>query len=917
MATIKTTCPYCGVGCGVTATVESPTDKGAGGRTNIIAVEGSATHPANNGRLCVKGSALHETLSLEGRLLFPKIDGVQASWDQALTKVADSFKQTIAKHGPDSVAFYLSGQLLTEDYYVANKLMKGFIGSANVDTNSRLCMASAVAGYKRAFGSDTVPCNYEDLETCDLLVMIGSNAAWTHPVLYQRMVAAKAQRPEMRVVVIDPRETTSCDIADLHLAITPGSDASLFNGLLRYLSKQNALNQDYIDQHTEGFDAALEACDRWDIETTATDCGISESALSTFFGWYADTEKTLSFYSMGINQSSSGTDKCNAIINAHLATGRIGREGMGPFSITGQPNAMGGREVGGLANQLAAHMGFSECEIDRVRRFWKAEKMATTAGLLAVDLFDAMDRGEIKAVWVMATNPAVSLPNANLVQRALDKCDFVAVSDCAAETDTGAFADVLLPAMGWSEKEGTVTNSERRISVQQALTTAAGEARDDWWIICEVAKRMGWGSDFDYASARDIFVEHARLSAFENHGSRDFDIGGLANLSEQEFKNLQPIQWPVPASDSSGSSNKPRGTARMFTDNTFFTPSGRAQFIAIEPRKPMAAPSAEYPYTLNTGRIRDQWHSMTRTGKAQRLSNHIDAPYVGINPADASAHKIADEQIVELSNQYGRFHARASFDSGVQPQSLFVPMHWTGQNSSLGRVAAIVNPYTDPVSGQPESKQTPVTIAPLEFEFSGMLLIRDLENADMELGIRKFDIKDIDVDYWIKNRVDDGAAAAGYRYELAHNQSLDWRSLFESTFGDQAQFLEYRDIQNQITRIAVMVAGKIMAMAYQEKRRSNLPGSAWLSGLLQQDNINAVGLLSGRQEQDDSATRLKGRLICSCFAVGERQICAAIESGADSAEKLGDLLRCGTNCGSCIPELKQMIRHSDKTEQAA
>ncbi|VEA67839.1 Nitrate reductase [Serratia rubidaea] len=365
-----TTCPYCGVGCGVT--VET--------RGDGVTVSGDEAHPANGGRLCVKGSALAETLDLDGRLLQPQVDGQPVGWPQALDTVARRFARIIARHGPQAVAFYASGQLLTEDYYVANKLMKGFIGAANIDTNSRLCMASAVVGYKRAFGGDAVPCSYQDVELTDVAILCGSNAAWAHPILYQRLVRARQQRPALKVVVIDPRATASCDDADLHLALRPGSDAALFNGALHWLAQQGLLDEDFLQRHTDGAAAALQAAASWTPQRVATFCQLPLAQVMAFYRLLADAENWLTLYSMGINQSSSGADKCNAIINLHLAGGRIGRAGSGPFSITGQPNAMGGREVGGLANQLAAHMGFDDADVDRVRRFWRAPNIARRPG---------------------------------------------------------------------------------------------------------------------------------------------------------------------------------------------------------------------------------------------------------------------------------------------------------------------------------------------------------------------------------------------------------------------------------------------------------------------------------------------------------------------------------------------------------
>lgn len=464
----KTTCPYCGVGCGVIAKI---TEDGT------VSVKGDPDHPANYGRLCSKGSALAETIDLDGRILHPEIGGRRVGWDDALDLVARKFSDAVAEHGPDSVAFYVSGQLLTEDYYVANKLMKGFIGSANIDTNSRLCMSSSVAGHRRAFGSDTVPGTYEDLERADLVILTGSNLAWCHPVLYQRLAAAKAKRPGMKVVVIDPRRTMTADIADLHLAIRPDTDVALFVGLFSHLVSNNAIDQNYVAAHTNGFAETFAVASSVSFADVLEQTGLPAMQLREFYRLFTTTEKVVTCYSQGVNQSSSGTDKVNAILNCHLATGRIGRPGMGPFSLTGQPNAMGGREVGGLANMLAAHMAIESAEDrDRVQRFWRSPAIAQKPGLKAVDLFQAVADGRIKALWIMATNPVVSMPDADAVEAAIKSCPFVVVSDVLKETDTARHAHVLLPSLGWGEKSGTVTNSERRISRQRSFLDAPGEA---------------------------------------------------------------------------------------------------------------------------------------------------------------------------------------------------------------------------------------------------------------------------------------------------------------------------------------------------------------------------------------------------------------------------------------------------------
>src|ERR1700694_3146820 len=615
----RTTRPYCGVGCGVLAT---PDDRGG------AAISGDPDHPANFGRLCSKGSALGETLGLADRLLYPMIRCSKGTmerlaWSDALDHVAHRFAHIVARDGPGAVAFYLSGQLLTEDYYVANKLMKGFIGSANVDTNSRLCMASSVAGHRRAFGADTVPGCYEDLDQADLLVLVGSNAAWCHPVLFQRMVANKLERGA-RIVVIDPRRTDTTGDADLLLGLKPGTDTALFLGLLVQLADSGALDHDYIEYHTSGFEDALARARSiaGGVGATALATGLSEQDVASFFQMFANTPRVVTLYSQGVNQSAQGTDKVNALVNCHLATARIGKPGASPFSLTGQPNAMGGREVGGLANQLAAHMGFTPPDIDRVRRFWKAPRIATHEGLKAVQLFEAIARGKIKALWVSGTNPAVSLPDADAARAALKKLELFVISENVRSNDTvNAGAHVLLPAQAWGEQSGTVTNSERRISRQRAFLTPPGETKPDWWIVGEVAKRLGFAAAFDFKSAADVFREHAALSAFENGGGRDFDIGALTSLSDEAFDELAPVLWPIRAGDS-----EPQ--QRFFANGGFFANDRKARFVAPEIPALRTETTAGRPLRLNTGRIRDQWPTMTRSGSSPRLRQHMPGHFV-------------------------------------------------------------------------------------------------------------------------------------------------------------------------------------------------------------------------------------------------------------------------------------------------
>ena len=695
---VSTTCAYCGVGCGVKAT-----PNGDGG----FDIAGDAAHPANFGRLCVKGSALGETIGLEGRLLHPMMrdDGAlrQVSWDHALDHIAARWQAIVDEHGPDSVALYVSGQILTEDYYVANKLMKGYVGSANIDTNSRLCMSSAVAGHKRAFGEDVVPVNYDDLELADMVVLVGSNLAWCHPILFQRLMRAKEARPEMKIVVVDPRRTATCELADLHLPVRQGTDVWLFNGLFSYLADIGAVDPEFVAEHTNGLEAALAAASLTPEEVSRV-CRVNLHDLMEFYESFAATAKVITGFSMGVNQSGAGTDKVNSIINCHLIGGRIGQPGMGPFSITGQPNAMGGREVGGLANMLAAHMDLDNAEHrDAVQSFWDSPRIASTPGLKAVELFNAVEAGRVKAVWVIATNPVVSLPNADQVRRALSKCELVVSSDVVLATDSNEYAHVLLPALAWGEKDGTVTNSERRISRQRAFLPAPGEARADWQILAQFAQRLGYAG-FEYGSARDIFAEHAALSAWRNSAAdipRAFNIGALASLSASAYDALPPTQWPAHATVAAHAAATASGQ-RPFADGRFSHPDRKARFIPTPPRAPSNAPDEDFPLALNTGRVRDQWHTMTRTGRAPKLADHIPESFVDMHPQDALLCGVKEGELARISSQWGAMIARVQHGGGIARGSAFIPIHWNNQTASDARVGALVNPVVDPISGEPD-----------------------------------------------------------------------------------------------------------------------------------------------------------------------------------------------------------------------
>ncbi|MER9015932.1 molybdopterin-dependent oxidoreductase [Mesorhizobium sp. M0898] len=967
---VRTTCPYCGVGCGVLAKVAADGE---------ITVRGDPDHPANFGRLCSKGSALAETIDLDGRLLYPEIHGRRTDWDEALDLVASTFSQTIAEHGPGSVAFYVSGQLLTEDYYVANKLMKGFIGSANIDTNSRLCMASSVAGHRRAFGSDTVPGNYEDLELADLIVLVGSNLAWCHPVLYQRIAAAREKRPEMKVVLIDPRRTMTSDIADMHLAIAPDGDVALFTGLLAYLGQHNALDRTYITAHTTGFGQALFAASALDLAGIAAATGLSEDELARFYSLFAATAKTVTVYSQGVNQSSSGTDKVNAIINCHLATGRIGKPGAGPFSVTGQPNAMGGREVGGMANMLAAHMEIENPEHrERVQRFWNAPTVAEKPGLKAVEMFRAVADGRIKALWIMATNPVDSMPDADAVEAAIRACPFVVVSDVLGETDTVRHAHVRLPATAWGEKDGTVTNSERRISRQRAFLARPGEARPDWWIITEVAKRMGFGEAFSHVSPADIFAEHAALSGFENDGARDFDIGAYGDIGAEAYEDLLPFQWPAPAPPSplrggsaralskakqagrggvggevSTSPGRPteveavaddplwpaghlplKGgdqpaarlspvsqvdewaqpaklpisplegevagrperrarrqpedkSTRFFANGNFYTPDGKARFIAIRPAA-QTRTSLDYPLVLNTGRVRDHWHTMTRTGKSPRLSQHMAEPFVEIHPADAQHFGIGDADIVRVSTGHGEVLVRALVTVRQRQGSVFVPMHWTDQISARARVDALVPPTTDAISGQPASKNVAARLERFAAAAFGFAVFAERPAS-------------IDADYWSLAR-----CPAGWRLEIALQDSRDWTGFAASLLGMEGETLAYHDIAGGHHRFARFAGNRLVGALYLAPTPVAV-SRGWAVEQLGADHADRQARLAIVAGRPGGNSVDRGATVCACFGVGANQIAEAVRGGCTSVAAIGAALHAGTNCGSCRAEIKTII----------
>ncbi|WP_282078280.1 nitrate reductase [Epibacterium ulvae] len=867
-----TTCPYCGVGCGVLA--------GADG-----SIKGDPNHPANAGRLCSKGTALGATIGLEGRLLAPSLKGADVSWDHALDLVAQKFSEAIRDHGPESVAFYLSGQLLTEDYYVANKLIKGFMGSANIDTNSRLCMASAVAGHKRAFGTDTVPGQYEDFELADTIVLVGSNTAWCHPVLFRRIEAAKAACPDLKIVVIDPRRTATCQIADLHLPIQSDGDAALFNHLLCEIKARGLINHDYVSAHVNGLEAALGAAAQ--SNASSETCGLNPDQINAFVDLWCKSEKVVTLFSMGVNQSAYGTDKVNAILNCHLATGRIGRPGMGPFSMTGQPNAMGGREVGGLSNMLASHLDLENADHRAaVQEFWAAPAMPEKPGLKAVDLFRACRDGKIKALWVMSTNPVVSMPEADFVAEAIRSVPFTVGSDIIARTDTMDCVDLRLPAAGWGEKSGTVTNSERCISRQRPFLPMPGEARADWAVLAAVGCRMGWKEAFDYASPAEVFREHASLSGVSGALGRDFDISGLETLSDVDYDHLTPQVWPIPAGYEV--ENK-----RFFAEGKFYHPDGKAKMLPITPPE-LAQPEGE-TLRFNTARVRDHWHTMTRTGRAPQLGAHMGEPYLEVHPEDALRLGLQAAGLVEIENSHGRAVLRVLITDRVQKGACCAPMHWTAQTAAAGRVNALVTGRVDAVSGQPALKMAKVKARAYPAAWFGFAV----SVAEMQ-----------------PNRPYAALARSkqGWRVEVAgHKLPRDWDKETRSVLGVQnGTISRFDDSASGMVRIAIHDGAQLLGAFFAAREPVQVARAA-IADLIGKD-IPAARVLAGVPGQDQPA---KGAIVCACMDVGRLDLQRAIAAGADSVPALMECTGAGTNCGSCKPELADLIAQLDTQRMAA
>jgi assimilatory nitrate reductase catalytic subunit len=884
----KSTCCYCGVGCGVIIKTENE---------KIVDVQGDPNHPANFGRLCTKGSTLHLSARLDARALFPEMrkqrsaPRERASWDASLDFVVDKFADTIQKYGPDSVAFYISGQLLTEDYYVFNKLAKGLIGTNNVDTNSRLCMSSAVAGYKVTLGADAPPACYEDIDHTQCLLIAGSNTAFAHPIIFRRIEDAKAKNPNMKVVVVDPRRTDTAQFADLHLAILPGTDVALFNGLLHVMLWEGLLDMDYIRQHTEGFDALKETVREYTPKMVADICGIREADIIQAAKWFG-AGPTLSMYCMGLNQSIHGTEKNAALINLHLATGQIGKLGAGPFSLTGQPNAMGGREVGGMANLLSGHRDLANPEHRaEIAKLWGVDNVPATAGKTAVEMFEAVKNGEIKAIWIACTNPAQSMPDLNNVLAALDNAELVVLQDAFNNTDSNQYADVFFPATTWGEKEGTVTNSERRITRVQNAAPIPGEARNDWEIVVDFAqrleKKLGKNKTlFNYSTPESVFNEHR-----ETTRGRDLDITGL---SYQILEQQGPQQWPFKEGASTGQ-------ARLYTDGVFQKPNGKAQFHNAVYKPTADKTDARHPLHLLTGRLRDQWHGMSRTGTIAQLYNHAEEPVVSMNQDDMTRRQLKNGDIVKLSNKRGSLNIRVQQSEEVKPAETFIPMHWGSQFMNGLGVNALMPSAFDKTSKQPELKHAAVKIEKLDFPWQ-MTVMRASSDLNLIAEIRKT-LKHFD--YATCGLYGRGNGMVVLHASHAEAPSAEVIAHLDTLLGmvEGAPMLKFDDTKRGISKRILVENNQVTGV----RLIGETLAADWLKQVMQEGQFTnelrrwALAPLSS----PPTGQKPRGKIVCNCFDISENEIIETCEMGADF-QTLQAKLKCGTNCGSCVPELKRL-----------
>ena len=902
---VKSTCCYCGVGCGVLI----ETQQGA-----ISGVRGDPEHPANRGRLCTKGATLHHTVDTTYRLQYPEQRpvrgqaGAQVSWDVALDDAASRFAETIRLHGPDSVAFYISGQLMTEDYYVFNKLAKGLIGTNNVDTNSRLCMSSAVAGYKQTLGADAPPCCYEDIAQAEVIFISGANPAVAHPIIFRYIEDAREANPNLKIIVADPRLSETAEIADLHLAIKPGSDVALFNGMLNLMISEGLVNTDYVEAHTEGFAALAEIVKAYPPAVAAELCSIAETDLIQAARWFARSSASLSMYCQGLNQSVHGTHNNAGIIHLHLATGQIGKPGAGPFSLTGQPNAMGGREVGGLSNLMSAHRDMANpAHRAEIAKLWGVPSVPSKAGKSAIDLFKSLKSGEIKAVWIACTNPAQSLPNQNAVREALKSAEYVVLQEAYGNTDTADYADLLLPASAWGEKSGTVTNSERRITRVMPAVAPPGEARHDWEIVVDFARRLGshLGQDaaqrlFPYTDTEAIFNEHR-----ETTRGRDLDIAGL---SYALLESAGPQQWPYPEGAQAGKQ-------RLYEDGVFPTANGRARFVQIQHTPTADVVSAAFPISLLSGRMRDHWHGMSRTGTVPRLFNLEDEPLLAMHPCDMRHRGLESGDLVTVKNARGEMAVRIAERPGLKRGRAWMPMHWGSQFMNSAGVNGVSSEATDPYSMQPELKHAAVQIEKLNLPYP-VAVLRSCDSQAEALALMQqargllsqFPYASLGLFGRTRPLVVLRAATTAPITE----ESITALDTLFGMLGDEGGIV-YADATRNISKKAKTLDGRLVGVRLAGEALAQI----WLKQAMAEDELDAAMTRFALAPTAKPPKTLVARnIICKCADISDVQIKQAIAGGADLPE-LQNKLKCGTFCGGCIPDIKRLMAECATTEKVA
>ena len=898
MSEIRSTCPYCGVGCGVV--IESDGDR-------IVGVRGDPDHPANFGRLCTKGATLHLSAGAEVRALHPEFrptrDAVPArvTWDWALEHAADRFADCIRQHGPDSVAFYISGQLLTEDYYVFNKLVRAVAGTNNIDTNSRLCMSSAVSGYKLTLGADAPPCCYDDIASADLLFIAGSNTAWAHPIVYRRIEDAKHANPDLKIIVVDPRRTATAEHADLHLAIRPGSDVALFNAMLHVMHRDGLVNEGYIADHTTGYEALAGIAERYSPARAAVLCDVDATDIERAAHAFARSKAALSLYCQGLNQSTQGAHKNATLINLHLATGQIGRPGAGPFSLTGQPNAMGGREVGGMATLLGGHRDPANPDHRaEVAELWGIPSLPDRPGKTAVDIFEGLHSGSVRMVWIACTNPAHSLPDADRVKAALQRAEFVVVQDAYRHTDTTACADLLLPATTWPEKDGTVTNSERRITRVRPSQPPPGQNRHDWVIARDFALRLGTRLGvkeierlFAFDDPSSVFEEHRALTA-----NRDLDITGLSyDVLEQQG----PQQWPYRSGDTTGST-------RLYANGIFPTADGRARFVAAEHALPAELPDDNYPFSLLTGRLRDQWHGMSRTGRIATLMQHCPEPEVAVHADDLARMGLKTGELVRISSRRGAIVMKALASDEVKPGVVYAPMHWNRQFLNSAGINTLTVPAYDPISRQPELKHAAVTLAPAQLGWRCAFLrsfpLDEPGANDKALDFMQRAAPLLAAHPYAALTWHAGKALV-VTLELAAESAPPDLTAIERLFDlhDEPRLLVYRDVARHIDKRGLVNNHALVSL----KLGGDLSGLDQRRGaMLEMIDVRPLRLALLSPASLTMLPPPPGRTVCNCHGITEPAIDAALIKGA-TLEELQRTLKCGTSCGSCLPELRKMV----------